>query len=56
MILPEDSGQRTSEIARPERRGVSTRTVIEQAKAKVSTLDLADLLCGPGKLRRVGSR
>src|SRR5215213_10052855 len=37
-------------IERPERRGV-----IEEAKAKVSTIDLADRLCGPaGSLRRAG--
>jgi len=42
-------------IERPERRGVSRRTVIEEAKAKVSTIDLADRLCGPaGSLRRSG--
>jgi DNA primase len=41
---------------RPERRGVSTRSVIEQAKAKVSALDYADRLCGPGQLRRVGEK
>jgi DNA primase len=56
MIIPEVEGQHTNEVARPERRGVSTRTVIEEAKAKVSTLDLGDLLCGPGQLRRVGDK
>ena len=45
-----------TEIRRPERRGVSTRTVIEEAKAKVKTIDLADLLCGPGQMRRVGEK
>jgi DNA primase len=39
---------------RPERRGVSTRTVIEAAKEAVSTLDLADRLCSPERMRRVG--
>ena len=39
---------------RPERRGVSCRRVIDEAKAKVPTIDLADLLCGPGQMRRVG--
>jgi hypothetical protein len=38
----------------PERRGVGRRTVIEAAKEKVSTIDLADHLCGPAKLRRIG--
>ena len=42
--------------SRPERRGVSRRSVIEKAKAEVSTIDLADLLCGPGKMRKVGDR
>jgi len=45
---------RASEPRRPERRGVSRRTIIEEAKAKVATIDLADRLAGPGKLRRVG--
>jgi hypothetical protein len=56
VIIPEVEGQHTHEVARPERRGVSTRTVIDEAKAKVSTLDLADRVCGPGKLRRVGEK
>ena len=38
----------------PERRGVSRRGIIDEAKAKVATIDLADLLCGPAKMRRVG--
>jgi DNA primase len=38
----------------PERRPISRRTVIEEAKAKVPTIDLADRLCGPGQLRKVG--
>jgi len=33
---------------------VSTRTVIEAAKEAVSTIDLANLLCGPDRMRRVG--
>jgi DNA primase len=41
---------------RPERRGVSRRSVIEAAKEAVPTIDLADRLCGPGGLRRVGKR
>lgn len=56
MILNQDADQRIADVGRPERRGVSTRTVVEEAKAKVSTLDLADLLCGPSTLRRVGER
>ena len=39
---------------RPERRGVSRRRIIEEAKAKVTTIALADLLCGPAAMRRVG--
>ena len=39
---------------RPERRGVSRRRVIDEAKAKVPAIDLADLLCGPAKMRRMG--
>jgi hypothetical protein len=31
---------------RPERRGVSRKTVIDEAKEKVPVIDLADLLCG----------
>jgi hypothetical protein len=30
--------------------------VIEAAKEAVPTIDLADLLCGPGKMRRAGDR
>ena len=56
MIIPEVEGQHTRGAVRSERRGVSTRTVVEEAKAKVGTLDLADLLCGPGKLRQVGDK
>ena len=41
--------------SRPERRGVSGKTVIEAAKAKVPTIDLADLLCGPAQMRRIGA-
>ena len=33
---------------------VGRRTVIEEAKAAVPTVDLADRLCGPGQLRRIG--
>ena len=38
----------------PERRGISRRSVINEAKAKVSVIDFADLLCGPTKMSRVG--
>jgi hypothetical protein len=43
------------EHTRPERRGVSRRTIIEEAKAKVTTIDLADRLAGPGKMRKIGA-
>jgi DNA primase len=39
---------------RPERRGVSRRRVIDEARARVPVIDLADLLCGPAKMRRMG--
>ena len=41
---------------RPERRGVSRTRVIEAAKEAVPVIDLAELLCGPGGLRKVGER
>jgi hypothetical protein len=41
---------------RPERRGVSRSPVIEAAKEAVPTIDLADRLCSPSGLRKVGSR
>ena len=37
-----------------ERRGVSRRRVIDEAKEKVPTVDLAERLCGPDNMRRVG--
>jgi hypothetical protein len=46
----------TSTPSRPERRGVSRKPVIEAAKEAVPTIDLADLLCGLGKMRRAGDR
>jgi hypothetical protein len=45
-----------STATRPERRGVSRKTVIDAANEAVPTIDLADLLCGPGKMRKVGDR
>jgi hypothetical protein len=39
---------------RPERRGVSRRSALSEAKAKVSTIDLANRLCGLGQMRQVG--
>ncbi len=35
---------------------VGRRTVIEEAKAAVPTVDLADRLCGPNRLRRIGEK
>jgi hypothetical protein len=37
-------------------RGVGRRTVIEAAKAAVPVIDLADRLCGPGQMRRIGEK
>jgi DNA primase len=37
-----------------EHRGVSRRRIIEEAKALVSTIDLAERLCGPDGLRKAG--
>src|SRR5918998_4965646 len=53
---PQEAYHQTPGSSRPERRGASRRSVIEAAKAKVRTIDLADLLCGPGKMRKVGER
>jgi hypothetical protein len=41
---------------RPERRGFSRRPVIEAAKEAVLTIDLADLLCGPQRMKKVGDK
>jgi hypothetical protein len=41
-------------VPRSERRGVSRKTIIDAAKEAVPVIDLADLLCGPGKMRRIG--
>jgi hypothetical protein len=41
---------------RPERRSVGGRSVIEAAKERVPTIDLADRLCGPVQMRRIGER
>jgi hypothetical protein len=37
-------------------RAVGRRSVIEAAKAAVPVIDLADRLCGPGQMRRIGER
>jgi hypothetical protein len=41
---------------RPEYRCVSRRRVRDEAKERVATTDLADLFCGPGRLRRRGGQ
>jgi CHC2 zinc finger len=58
QVYPAEQGKAPSNSTptRPERRGVSRKTVIDAAKEAVPTMDLADLLCGPGKMRRVGDR
>ena len=55
MILQENDQPRTEEIAWPERRGVSKRSVIEEAKM-IPVIDFADRIVGPGKMRKVGER
>jgi DNA primase len=58
MLTPQDQVYQSSPPqtpSRPERRGVSRRTVITEAKERVATIELADLLCGPGKMRKVGA-
>ncbi len=37
-------------------RDVGGRSVIEAAKERVPVIDLADRLCGPGQMRRIGER
>jgi CHC2 zinc finger len=54
MSIPEVEVRHTRQTRYPERRGVSMRSVIEDTKAKVATIDLADRLCGPGQMRKVG--
>src|SRR5215210_7907062 len=43
-----------AEIRTPRYRGVSYTRPIDAAKEAVQVIDLADRLCGPGGLRRVG--
>jgi DNA primase len=49
-----ESTPHISTPSRPERRGVSRSRVIEEAKEKVHTVDLAERLCGTGGLRKAG--
>jgi len=55
-MIPQATEERISEMRRPERRGVSRRSVIEEAKAQVMTIDLADRLLAEsgGRWRKVG--
>jgi DNA primase len=53
---PQEDYHDVTRSSRPERRGAGCRSIIEAAKANVPTLDLADLICGPGKMRKVGER
>jgi CHC2-type zinc finger protein len=53
MSIPEVEVRHTTETRYPERRRLSGRSVIEAAK-EIPTLDLADRLCGPGQMRKVG--
>jgi hypothetical protein len=55
MSIPEVEVRHTTETRYPERRRLSGRSVIEAAK-EIPTLDLADRLCGPGQMRRVGKQ
>jgi hypothetical protein len=59
MASPQEAYHEVTKSSRPERRGVSRRSVIDAAKAAVPTIDLADRLVGgkptgAGKWRRVG--
>jgi DNA primase len=66
VILPESEPRRTPRPTPPgdstpvreatALRGVSHRRSIDAAKDKVPVVDLADLLCGPGQMRKVGER
>ena len=55
MASPREAYHEVARSSRPERRGASRRSAIDEAKAKVPVIDLADLLAGPGKMRRVGT-
>ena len=55
MSLTQKEAYHEVRSSRPERQGVS-RSVIDEAKAAVPVIDLADLLCGPGQMRRMGER
>lgn len=55
MILTQSERERTIGMVRPGYRGVSRHSVIEEAKALVKTVDLADRLAGAGKMRKKGA-
>jgi DNA primase len=56
VTASQEAYSEVSKSSLPERRGISRKTVIDEAKVKVRTIDLADLPCGPGKMRKVGDR
>ena len=60
MVAPQTEVYQSSSLqtlGQPGRRGVSRRTVVEEAKEKVSTIDLADRLAAGqgGRWRKVGT-
>jgi hypothetical protein len=52
-MIPENVQERTAQNRRF--RGVSLTTPIDAAKEAVTVFELADTLCGPGGLRRMGN-
>jgi CHC2 zinc finger len=54
MAPPQEAYQETRQ-SRPERRGVSRRTVVDAAKSEVSVIDLVKRRAGQSKMRRVGA-
>jgi hypothetical protein len=56
VILQDSAAPRIGESRYPERRGASGRPLISAAKEAVTTIALADRLCGPGQMRKVGSQ
>jgi hypothetical protein len=54
MSLHESRGGHSTSAARSAPHSRFTGRIIDTAKQSVSTLDFADLLCGPGGLRRIG--
>ena len=54
MLAPDESYLTGDPQPTPNRRGVSRRSVIEEAKAEVSTVELAHRVCG--EMRQAGAR